>query len=252
MSEQERRASLMVLLRVAIDHDRSSRLWLLVICVASRARYLVCVRPCAYLCTQARRPSSTNSSSVRASVQFRPWASTSRPLPTRRSSSTSGYVANQRTTAKEQRRERESANGRATVTCRYLLETTHHQRSLTRTRPAARQDVGGQDKIRPLWRHYFAGTQALIFVIDSEDRARIDEAQQELFHIINDPEMRNAVLLVFANKQDMPSAMSATELAEALGLAKLSVPWTVQGTCALTGDGLADGLTWLSEQVGGK
>jgi len=108
MSEQERRASLMVLLRVAIDHDRSSRLWLLVICVASRARYLVCVRPCAYLCTQARRPSSTNSSSVRASVQFRPWASTSRPLPTRRSSSTSGYVANQRTTEKEQRRERES------------------------------------------------------------------------------------------------------------------------------------------------
>jgi signal recognition particle receptor subunit beta len=89
-------------------------------------------------------------------------------------------------------------------------------------------------------------------VIDSEDRGRIDEAQQELFHIINDPEMRNAVLLVFANKQDMPSAMSATELAEALGLAKLSVPWTVQGTCALTGDGLADGLTWLSEQVGGK
>ena len=31
-------------------------------------------------------------------------------------------------------------------------------------------DVGGQDKIRPLWRHYFQNTQGLIFVVDSNDR----------------------------------------------------------------------------------
>ncbi|EFE30161.1 uncharacterized protein ARB_02950 [Trichophyton benhamiae CBS 112371] len=70
-------------------------------------------------------------------------------------------------------------------------------------------DVGGQDKIRPLWRHYFseeprAGTQGLIFVIDSNDRARIDEARQELHRIILDREMKEALLLVFANKQDIP------------------------------------------------
>lgn len=66
------------------------------------------------------------------------------------------------------------------------------------------QDVGGQDKIRPLWRHYYTGTQALIFVVDAADRDRIDEARQELHRIINDREMRDAIILVFANKQDLP------------------------------------------------
>lgn len=64
-------------------------------------------------------------------------------------------------------------------------------------------DVGGQDKIRPLWRHYFSGTQGLIFVIDSNDRDRIEEAKSELTRIIQDREMKDALLLVFANKQDI-------------------------------------------------
>jgi ADP-ribosylation factor protein 6 len=56
-----------------------------------------------------------------------------------------------------------------------------------------------------LWRHYYTGTQALIFVIDSQDRERIDEARQELHRIVNDREMKDCVLLVFANKQDLPN-----------------------------------------------
>lgn len=63
-------------------------------------------------------------------------------------------------------------------------------------------DVGGQDKIRPLWRHYYTGTQGLIFVVDSADVDRLDEARQELHKIVNDREMKDAVILVFANKQD--------------------------------------------------
>lgn len=51
---------------------------------------------------------------------------------------------------------------------------------------------------------YEIGTQGLIFVIDSNDRARIDEARQELHRIILDREMKEALLLVFANKQDIP------------------------------------------------
>lgn len=65
-------------------------------------------------------------------------------------------------------------------------------------------DVGGQDKIRPLWRHYYSGTQGLIFVVDSSDTARVEEARSELHKIINDREMKDALLLVFANKQDVP------------------------------------------------
>jgi len=66
-------------------------------------------------------------------------------------------------------------------------------------------DVGGQDKIRSLWRHYLSGSEALIFVIDSSDRARIDEAKNEMLRVINDREMADASLLVFANKQDLPN-----------------------------------------------
>lgn len=68
--------------------------------------------------------------------------------------------------------------------------------------------MGGQDKIRPLWRHYYTGTQGLIFVIDSGDRDRIDEARLELERILADREMRECLLMVFANKQDLPGGES--------------------------------------------
>ena len=71
------------------------------------------------------------------------------------------------------------------------------------------QDVGGQDKIRPLWRHYYTGTQGLIFVVDCADRDRVDEARQELHRIINDREMKDAIILIFANKQDLPDGKIA-------------------------------------------
>ena len=107
-------------------------------------------------------------------------------------------------------------------------------------------DVGGQDKIRPLWRHYYAGTQALIFVVDSNDRDRIEEGRQELMRIINDREMKDVVLLVFANKNDLPNVMDVAEVTEKLGLARLRERvWHVQSSCAISGDGLLDGLTWL-------
>ncbi|CDW54641.1 Arf domain containing protein [Trichuris trichiura] len=108
-------------------------------------------------------------------------------------------------------------------------------------------DVGGQDKIRPLWRHYYTGTQALIFVVDCADRDRIDEARQELHRIVNDREMRDAVILVFANKQDVVEAMKPHEVQEKLGLARLRERnWYVQPCCAASGDGLHEGLMWLT------
>lgn len=110
-------------------------------------------------------------------------------------------------------------------------------------------DVGGQDKIRPLWRHYFSGTQGLIFVVDSNDRDRIDEARQELHRIILDREMKDALLLVFANKQDIPSAMTPAEITQRLRLAELKemkdTPWYVVPSIATTGEGLIEGLVSL-------
>merc|ERR1711920_223148 len=58
-------------------------------------------------------------------------------------------------------------------------------------------DVGGQQKIRKLWRHYYQGTQGLIFVVDSSDRDRIEDAREELSQMLSEDEMRDAILLVF-------------------------------------------------------
>jgi len=110
-------------------------------------------------------------------------------------------------------------------------------------------DVGGQDKIRLLWRHYYQNTQGLIFVVDSSDKERVELAREELQRMLGEEELRDAVLLVFANKQDL-GVMSVAEVTEKLGLHTLrGRDWYIQGTCAMTGDGLYDGLDWLSKTV---
>ena len=112
-------------------------------------------------------------------------------------------------------------------------------------------DVGGQDKIRPLWRHYYQNTQGVIFVVDSNDRDRVGEARDELHRMLNEDELRDAMLLVFANKQDLPNAMNVSnELTDKLGLQNMrSRKWYVQSCCATTGDGLYEGLDWLSNEL---
>jgi len=113
-------------------------------------------------------------------------------------------------------------------------------------------DVGGQDKIRLLWRHYFQNTQGLIFVVDSSDKERVELAREELQRMLGEEELRDAVLLVFANKQDL-GVMSVAEATEKLGLHTIrGREWYIQGTCAMTGDGLYEGLEWLSKTVGKK
>jgi len=123
-------------------------------------------------------------------------------------------------------------------------------------------DVGGQDKIRPLWRHYYQNTQGIIFVVDSNDRDRVagtdkgsddHTAKEELSKMINEDELRDAVLLVMANKQDLPNAMSVQEVTDKLGLNQIrNRQWYIQATCATTGDGLYEGLDWLSDTLKNK
>ncbi|KAI8097686.1 ADP-ribosylation factor [Halteromyces radiatus] len=111
-------------------------------------------------------------------------------------------------------------------------------------------DVGGQDKIRPLWRHYFQNTEGIIFVVDSNDRDRVSEARDELQRMLNEDELRDSLLLVFANKQDLPNAMNAAEITDKLGLHSLrNRQWYIQSACATSGDGLYEGLEWLSANL---
>merc|ERR1712187_525859 len=114
-------------------------------------------------------------------------------------------------------------------------------------------DVGGQSKIRQLWKYYYQGTQGIIFVIDSNDRDRIEDAREELANILIDEEMRDALLLVFANKMDLPNSMTAAEVTEKLGLRDIQDrQWFIQSACATTGDGLYDGFDWMSKTLSSK
>ncbi|KXS16966.1 ADP ribosylation factor 79F [Gonapodya prolifera JEL478] len=111
-------------------------------------------------------------------------------------------------------------------------------------------DVGGQDRIRSLWRHYYAGVQGIIFVIDSGDRDRFEELREEFQRIVTDPEIGNAVILVFANKQDLPRAASAEELCDLLSLRAIrNREWFIQATVATEGIGLTEGLEWLAAAI---
>eukprot|EP01027_Heterolobosea_sp_BB2_P023815 GEZU01035827.1.p1 GENE.GEZU01035827.1~~GEZU01035827.1.p1 ORF type:complete len:180 (-),score=38.50 GEZU01035827.1:49-588(-) len=112
-------------------------------------------------------------------------------------------------------------------------------------------DVGGQDAIRPLWRHYYEGTDAIIFVVDSNDIERINDARDELKRMLSEDLLRDAVLLVFANKQDLPNALPANEICTRLGIPDMcrNRDWFVQPTSATCGDGIIEGLDWLSNKL---
>lgn len=114
----------------------------------------------------------------------------------------------------------------------------------------ARPRASTHAQIRPLWRHYFQNTQGLIFVVDSNDRDRVSEARDELHRMLNEDELRDAVLLVFANKQDLPNAMTAAEITDKLGLHSIRQRhWFIQSTCATSGEGLYEGLDWLATNI---
>lgn len=112
-------------------------------------------------------------------------------------------------------------------------------------------DVGGLQKLRPLWRHYYLNTQAVIFVVDSSNKERINEAHEELAKLIAEKRLKDALILVFANKQDVGHSMTVEELSERLGLHKLCCgrSWNILGCDAHSGKGLHEGLDWMTRQL---
>ena len=88
--------------------------------------------------------------------------------------------------------------------------------------------------------------------MDASDRERVDVAREELARLLAHAELEDASLLVLANKQDLPSAMSSAEVVEKMELGKLGQrgqrghDWYVQSCCATAGEGLYEGLDWLS------
>ncbi|KAH1100591.1 hypothetical protein GLYMA_13G094000v4 [Glycine max] len=110
--------------------------------------------------------------------------------------------------------------------------------------------TGGQTSIRPYWRCYFPNTQAIIYVVDSSDVDRLVIAKEEFHAILEEEELKGAVVLIFANKQDLPGALDDAAVTEALELHKIkNRQWAIFKTSAIKGEGLFEGLDWLSNTL---
>lgn len=112
-------------------------------------------------------------------------------------------------------------------------------------------DLGGQVGLRSIWDKYFDETHAVVFVIDSSDIERFDEAKAALDKVLGSRELVGAPFLVIANKQDVQGAAGLQEVADAFGLGKTqdSRPVVVQPASAYSGSGLHDGLKWLVDAI---
>ncbi|XP_045190144.2 ADP-ribosylation factor 1-like [Mercenaria mercenaria] len=114
-------------------------------------------------------------------------------------------------------------------------------------------DVGGRDKIRPLYRHYYQNTQGLVYVLDSNDTERVNDALDELFTVLKDDELRGIPVLVLANKQDMSGALKPEEIIYKLQDEKCmhDRQWKVFGACAIDSkdNGLYEAFDWFSNEL---
>ncbi|BFG36774.1 hypothetical protein CerSpe_230540 [Prunus speciosa] len=114
-------------------------------------------------------------------------------------------------------------------------------------------DVGAQDKIQTVWRKYLQNIQGVIFVVDSDDRQRMVEAKNQLHMLLSEDVLRDVVVVVFANKQDLLNAMVPHDIGDKLNLHSLRQRHRViQPTCGTSGSGLYEGLEWLSKRIANK
>ncbi|GAB1285987.1 ADP-ribosylation factor-like 5B [Apodemus speciosus] len=138
-------------------------------------------------------------------------------------------------------------------------------------------DIGGQESLRSSWNTYYSNTEFIILVVDSIDRERLAITKEELYRMlaheelhtvyhsscigtglhqhhkqeIQPADLRKAAVLIFANKQDMKGCMTAAEISKYLTLSSIKDhPWHIQSCCALTGEGLCQGLEWMTSRIG--
>ena len=113
-------------------------------------------------------------------------------------------------------------------------------------------DVGGGAKIFPLWRHYFTGAQGIIYIVDASDSPRFSEVKSCLDTLLDSDELVDIPTLLLANKQDLPNAVSPSEVAVAMGLDGVDRRVCVRGMSTVTGDGLQEAMMELYEMIQGN
>jgi small GTP-binding protein len=112
-------------------------------------------------------------------------------------------------------------------------------------------EEGGRSGLRPLRRLHYRHAEGIIFVIDSNDRERIDQVRDELHQIFNDENLQHKSILILANKQDLPDAIKVDELRDKLNLNKFNgnIKWHLQPTSAIHNEGVYEGFEWLENSL---
>ena len=110
-------------------------------------------------------------------------------------------------------------------------------------------DLGGQESTRSIWDVYFVNTDAIIYVVDSHDET-YDDSKTQFYKLLKNEALKNAVILIYANKQDLPGAKNVGEIIQIYELDTIKNHiWHIQPCSAQTGEGLITGMKWLSDQL---
>ena len=110
-------------------------------------------------------------------------------------------------------------------------------------------DLGGQESTRSVWDVYFINADAIIYVVDSHDE-NYDDSKNQFYKLLKNEQLKEAVILIFANKQDLPGAKSVDDIIKIYELADIRDHiWHIQPCSAQTGEGLITGIKWLSDQL---
>lgn len=110
-------------------------------------------------------------------------------------------------------------------------------------------DIGGQDKLRGIWKFYIKNCEGLFYVVDSSDRERIELARNELYNLLDFEEMKKIPVIIIANKQDIEFSMSLVEIEKAMKLQEITNQYHIYGTCATTGEGLLKSFSHMTELI---
>ncbi|KAK9504347.1 hypothetical protein O3M35_010702 [Rhynocoris fuscipes] len=113
-------------------------------------------------------------------------------------------------------------------------------------------DLGGQEELQSLWDKYYAESHAIIYIVDSSDRDRIEESKETFDKMISSENLTGVPLLVLANKQDIPDCMGVREVKPIFkenGHLIGRRDCMVMPVSALTGDGVDEGIKWLVDCI---
>jgi len=112
-------------------------------------------------------------------------------------------------------------------------------------------DLGGQSELRTIWDKYFRETHGLVFVLDSANSSRFNEAKNEIDILIRAAELHGVPFLFFVNKQDIDTALTPKQLEEIFNTKQIRAtrPFHMQSLTAITGNGIREGIMWLVDTL---